>query len=265
MFVELLVKISFRFLLCVLLICALMTEAVARVDSSTGKTKSPSSPEIMTLRLLGLGEDANDKDIVKFLDIPDKRIFAISLVERRRIYPAIPKLLQIVDDNKTTISAKLSAAEALCTLGNIEWMPTIKALSEDPNSMIARTSYKYDVAGLMARAGDYSQFEIVKNGLTDSKDYIRSKAIHQLGNFGHKTDPVTNSAVKLLRTAAMSDPVPFLRELAIESLEKIAKRRPDINPKIIEALEANIDSADKDLRLTCRAKLKGYGRELKTD
>ena len=88
-------------------------------------------------------------------------------------------------------------------------MPAIKALSTDPNSIINRggpfMSHKINVAGLLARAGDYSQFEIVAKGINSSEKPIRSKAIQALGNFGHKTNPVTDSAVELLKSVATSD------------------------------------------------------------
>ena len=62
-------------------------------------------------------------------------------------------------------------------------MPTIKALIEDPNSILNRSGLsesgkidrKIDTAGLLARAGDYSQFEIVTNGIGSSEKPIRGR------------------------------------------------------------------------------------------
>lgn len=219
-------------------------------------------------RELGLSEDVNDSVIIQLLDVPNKRASAILLIRYRKISSAIPKLLQIYNNNEIFFLEKIGVAEALCDFGNREWMPTIKALSTDPNSIINRNAfkpYKIKIAGLLARAGDYSQFEVVAKGISDSRDYIRFTAVHELGNFGHKTEPITDSAVGLLISAATSDSVPRLRELAIRSLEKIAKKKPEVTSKVIDALEANVDSPDKNLRIICRVKLKSYGRELKKD
>jgi len=252
------------FALCVLLISISTTSTPARVDYSTGRRREP--PERMELIALGLNEDANDNEIVKLLDDPDreKLVHVVLAIRYRKISWATPKLLRVFNDSKTHVVEKIWIADALCDFGNREWMPTIKALAVDPNSPLD-IPLKIDVAGLLARAGDYSQFEVVADGVSDSKDYIRSTAIHELGNFGHKTDPVTDSAAELLTSAAKSEPVPFLRERAIESLEKIAKAKPEVTAKVIEALQANKDSSDKDLRIMCRAKLKMYGKELKAD
>jgi len=260
MFTKLLNKISRWLLLCVLLI---------NVSTSADDVNRPAlhrcgHVEKKILSELGLKEDVNDGVVIQLLAIPDKRARAISLIRYRKISSATPKLLEIFNDNNSSIFAKRATAEALCDFGNKEWMPTIKDLLTDPNSRI-HTSMKIDMAGLLARAGDYSQFEVVAKGVSDSKDYIRSFSIQQLGNFGHKTKGVTNSAVELLTSVATSDSVPWLRERAIESLEKIGKIKPEVKAKVVDALEANIDSADKNLRTICRAKLTMYGRKLKTD
>ncbi len=250
---------------CVLLTNISATRSIAREDYSTGRTRIGSVEKVL-LRELGLAEDINDAEVVDLLDDPGKRTSAVILLIRyKRISSATPKLLQIFNDSKTSIFEKIATAKALCDFGNKEWMPTIKALSTDPNGMISYTPLKIDVAGLLARAGDYSQFEVVAKGISDSRDYIRSTAVHELGNFGHKTDPVTNSAVELLTSVAISDPVPWLRERAVYSLEKIAKIKPEVTSKVIDALKANIDSPDKNLRIICNAKLKSYAKKLKKE
>jgi len=274
MFTKLLTKMAVCSVLCALLTflsCALSTDtstSTAAVDSSTGRGICAwENKELYDI--LGLKQDATDSEIIQLLDIPEKRIIATLLIRYRKISSATPKLLEIVrdvNDSDAFIMYKIAAAEALCDFGNREWMPTIKALSTDPNSFVGRyIPEKIKVAGLLARAGDYSQFKVVAKGISDSKRSIRSTAIHALSNFGHKTDPVTDSAAELLTFAATSDPVPWLRERAIDALEKIAKTKPQITSKVIDALEANIDSPDKNLRRVCRVKLTIYGRKLKTD
>ena len=259
-------KLSEKMIVCALLWGLLTSASTGATDANSSvKGHRPGQVEKMILCKLGLREDVNDTEIIKLLDIPDKTGSVILLIRYRKISSATPKLLEIFNDNKTTIPKKISAAKALCDFGNREWVQPLKAIATDPNSVIRRTSLKIDVAGLLARAGDYSQFEMLATSINDSKDYIRSFAIQALGNFGHKTNPVTDSAVELLTSAAISDPIPFLRERAIESLEKIAKKKPVVTSKVIDALDANIDSPDKNLRSICRVKLTIYGRKLKTD
>lgn len=261
MFTKLLNKIVVCFVL-----CAFLTNVSASVDDvNRPPVHRCGHAEKMVLTKLGLREDVNDSEIIQLLDIRRKRITATLLIRYRKISSATPKLLEIFNDNKTTLFAKLSAAKALCDFGNREWVQPLKAIAIDPNGVISRTSLKIDVAGLLARAGDYSQFEVLATSINDSKDYIRFFAIQALGNFRHKTETVTDSAAELLTSAAISDPVPWLRERAIESLERIAKIKPEVNSKVISALEANIDSPDKNLRSVCRVKLTIYGRKLKTD
>jgi len=236
----------------------------ATTNTAAGR-RPPGAVEKCLLVELGLREDVNDSEIIQLLDISEKRILVTTLIRYRKISSAVPKLLQIFNDCNTVLPEKLSVADALCDFGNKEWMPTIKSLSLDPNSVIARTPLKIKVAGLLARAGDYSQFEILKNSLTDTRDYIRSKVVYELRNFGHKTDPITDSAVKLLTSVAISDTVPKIRNYAIESMEKIAKEKPEVTAKIIAALEANKDSPDKDFRIICKTKLDIYHKKLKDE
>jgi hypothetical protein len=259
-------KINTLFFLCILS-SAWITETTARTDYSIREPNRPSeeSPEIMILRELGLSKDVNDTEIIQLLDRSDKRVLVTALIRYRKISLATPKLLGIVNDKKATIPEKLTAAKALCDFGNKEWMPIIKTLSTDPNGLIGRTPLQIDVAGLLARAGDYSQFEVVANQIDNSKYSVRYAAIKALENFQHKTDPVTDSAANLLAFAATSDSVPWLRERAIKSLEKIATTKPAITSKVIDALKANIDSSDKNLQGVCRAKLTKYDIKLKTD
>ncbi len=244
--------------LCVLLV-NVSTATDARKTSAGRRTCAQASAEKDFLTLLGLREDVNDTEIIQLLDIPEKQIFAMGVVMYRKISSATPKLLQIVNEANTLLPAKICAADTLCGLGNKEWMPTIKALSLDPNSIVARTTLKIKVAGLLARAGDYSQFEIVAAAVSDRREYVRFSGICELANFRHKTDPVTDLAVELLLSVATADPELKLRQMAIYSLEKIAKEKPQIIPKLIDALETNKNSPDKYLGITSRVKLKIYG------
>lgn len=119
MFTKLSKKINAVFFLCALLISVLATETIARVDYSTGRTKCPSSPEMMTLRELGLSEDVGDSEIIRLLDVPDKRLSAITLIRYRKISSAAPKLLKIVNDanNSELIFEKYGRQEHSVILG----------------------------------------------------------------------------------------------------------------------------------------------------
>ena len=262
MFIKPLTKGAVCVLFCTFLTIISTGSAVA-INSSVAR-HSCSSAEKALLAALGLDERVDDSEIIKLLDIPVKRIYASGLIRYRKISSATPKLSQIVSDDKTTIFAKLAAAEALCDFGNKEWINPLKALVTDPNSKVY-FSFKIDVAGLLARAGDYSQFELVAKYAVDENRLSRHFAILALGKFCHKSNPVTDRAVGLLMQAATSDSDPWLRQLAMYSLEKIAKVRPEIESKIVDAADANINSPDRDLRITSRAMLLKYRRQPKKD
>jgi hypothetical protein len=250
------------------------TIGTERVERPKGRRIS--MVEKPLLRELGLAEDINDFEIIQLLDEPSyKRIFVVSLIRCRKITSSMPKLLELFNKDRNNdrtngfaILEKVAIAEALCDFGNKEWIPVIKTLTTDPNSIINRKAFepfKIEIAGLLARGGDYSQFEIVASGIGNSEKPIRLNAILALGKFGHKTNPVTESAVELLMSVATSDSIPWLRERAIESLEKIARTKPEVESKVIVALKANKDSLDKDLRLICNAKLDSYNKKLKKE
>ncbi len=250
-------KPPYKMIVCALLLAFLTNTSIgAKPAKRPAKPRSISRAEKSFLRELGLPVDVNDTEIIRLLDVPKKRIYVMGLIERRKISSAVPKLLQIVNDPNTFCIVKIASADTLCFLGNNEWLPTIKALSTDPNDLIAGTSYAIRVAGLLARAGDYSQFEIVAAALGDSKYFIRNSAIAELASFNHKSDPVTDLAIELLVYAATTDSDSWLRWRAIDSLDKIVKKKPQTKPRLIYALKANKHSQDKRLRLICEFKLK---------
>jgi len=157
--------------------------------------------------------------------------------------------------------AKIVAAEALCDFNNREWMPSIKALIAEPNSSISGRPNEIQLAGLLARAGDYSHFQVVSKNAGHGNQSMRYAAIQALRNFANRTDPVTDLAGELLISAATSDPIPFLRREAIYSLDRLASVKPNVKSKVIDASQANISSSDKSLSLTAKAMLMKYGRQ----
>ncbi len=219
----------FCFFLCSLLISVSMAAGTKKTITQGSCCGDPAEGY---LTLLGLPKDTNDTEVIRLLDIPEKQIFAMGVIIYRRTYSAVPKLLQIVNDPNAFVPAKMCAARTLCSLGNKEWMPTIKALSTDPNSIASRSVLKIRFAGLLARGGDYSQFDIVSAAIGDSSKGVRGIAISALRNFGHKTNPVTDSAVELLLSVANTDPDIRSRLSAMHALERIAKQKPQIRPRL---------------------------------
>jgi hypothetical protein len=242
-------------------VCVLMIFALSAIARDRSVQTSNLTSDLKDLyQILGMREDANDKEIIDLLQDPNKRIIAITLIKHKHISSAVPQLLNIVNDSNMLLPSRLTAAGALCLFGNREWVPVVKNMMGDVNGMIPFTSEKYNAAGLLARAGDFSQFDVVVKGLSDEKDFIQSEAIYQLGNFASPTDPVTDSAATLLSNIAKSDKTPRFRDAAIGSLEKLAKEKSVLRGKVIEALEANIDSTDKDFQVICKAKLREYNK-----
>jgi HEAT repeat protein len=228
-------KYSGKTAVCFFLLALLPNVSLATADERPCPGRRPcTDPEKDLLAWLGLREDANDTEVLQLLDIPEKQIIVSAVVSYRKTYSAVPKLLQIVNDPNTLLPVQIAAADSLCSLGNKEWMPTIKTLSLDPNGPIRGTYLAIKVAGMLARAGDYSQFETVAAWVADGKRYGRLSAICELANFRHKTDPVTDAAVDILVSVADTDPEPSFRQWAIYSLQKIAKEKPQIIPKLID-------------------------------
>jgi hypothetical protein len=210
-------------------------------------------------KTLGLPNDANDSQIINFLNEPVKRSSAMLLIRYKRINTAVPYLLEIVNNDKVFYGERIEAAQALCDFNNRDWVPIIKSFPADSNTDITLSFMKYDVAGLLARAGDYSRYEIVAEGLRNQK-VSKFTVIQQLGYFASPTDPVTDKAANLLSEYAKSNDNPKIRQYAIESLETLSRVKPQLKEKVIECLEANKDSTDKYLRATCNIKLMTYNK-----
>lgn len=211
---------------------------------------------------LGLANDASDADIVRLLDDRKKRILATSFVKSRRIAAAIPKLMEMMREDDSSIYVKVSAADALCFLGNMEWIEQIKGLLSDPDVRLAE-SHKIQIAGLLALGGDYSQFEIVKRNIANEKRYIRCEVIESLGKFRSR-NAKGDEAADLLLAVMMGDPDARMRDTALVSLERIARERPEIKSKIVTALEANLNCSDKKFQGFCRRKLERYRQDALT-
>lgn len=248
-------------------------------DNNEREKRRIGSSERELLLITGLPEDINDNKIIKLLDvnydINHKDIFtAISLIRYRRIDAAIPKMLEIFKDKKTFFPMKRCIAEALCDFGNKEWMTEIKYLFNDPNKWIPETisevmpikikiqnqrvllPTKIELAGLMARGGDYSLFQFVANNIDDNDFGIRMFTIEQLPNFINDTSPESEKAADTLLYAASSDVNDHNRIRAIFGLDKMLKIHPDFINKLIQALENNLNSNDKYLKYICEQKLK---------
>ena len=242
-----------------LFLCALLISS--QTDAATNGTgRHCGQSEKLLLDALNLKEDVDDAQIIKLLDEPSNRIYAAALIRYRKIISATPKLLEIVDSNDVSPFAKMRAAAALCDFGNRQWINPIKSMLENPKYKGRKiVPLRMKVAGLLARAEDYSQYDVIAENITSDKYHIRYTAITNLRNFGHESETVTDSAVGLLQSVAISDENPWLREVAIISLEKLAKKKPAVIFNVIEVLKANVGSTDYNLRTICKGKLKSYG------
>jgi hypothetical protein len=252
-----------------LVVCVLVPSfrssiAVAGSTTSAGRRGTDRTTEDEVLRELHLSKDVSNEEIIRLLEDPNKSIYATLLIRGRRISAAIPSLLQIVNDDKRMIPEKLMATEALCDLGNRDWIKRTKQLVTDPNSRLSVRDRIY-VAGILAKAQDYSQLGLIAGHIADKEDGIRSAAVYALENFAHETDPATISAADLLRSSAASDSTPRIREYAVRSLSKIVERRPEVKSKLIDAAKANAGSGDIGLRGASQAMLKKYAPETAPD
>jgi hypothetical protein len=243
-----------------IVLCCTLSVSLVEICFASSRTRTPKhrawSSERRLLVALGLPPDANDEEVVELLNEPGKRPLAIGVIRYRKIISASGALLQIVNDEATGLPIRIKAAHALCDFGNKEWIKPLKALVTDPNSKVY-FSLKISTAGLLARAGDYSQFGILAKYIHHPKRYVRSAVVRALGNFRAKGREEVRSAAELLASVATSDPQPWVRRCSIESLEKIVQQRSDLAPKLMDAAEANLDSDDTGLKIRCRTVLRG--------
>jgi len=250
---------------------------VACVNGANSQQKYDRSRKIGTverwlLRDLNLPADVNDDVIIHLLDDRVKFHSAIGLVRYWKISSAVPKLLEIFNscdpNTGVCLNKKMLTAMALCDFGNTDWVPEIKGFLNDPNRMLPYyykgfrgnrdilLDKKIRMAGLLARTGDYSFYDLVASHINDDEKGIRLTVISELRNFGNETDPVTNKAADTLLAIATSDPEVHLRERAIYSLERLAIKRPEVKDRIIKALESNLNSNDEHLKFMSQMKLK---------
>jgi len=246
------------------LVFAGFTEGAGRKDSGDEAGRKVSAVEKSLLRSLDLAEDAKEEEIIKLLDDPKKRIFAAGLVRCRKITAAKDKLLELARDEGVDIFTRIAAAEALCDFENKEWIKAIKPLLTEKRSPIARqTALRLDIAGLLARAGDFSQMDFIAEYVRDEQVDVRKSAVAALAHF-HKAEDEDkkkcNKAIDLLMSSANNDDAPKVREAAIVGLEDFIKENKVLSSKYVEILEANAESKDKALQTTCKLLLRQYKR-----
>ncbi|MBE0534054.1 MAG: tetratricopeptide repeat protein [Phycisphaerae bacterium] len=223
------------------------------------KAEGYSEPE--ALAAMGLAADAPDDAIITLPANPDKCILACLVIRYRKLTAATPNLLAVVNDPDTTILAKFFAADALCEMANTEWTAALKMeLGADKYRRLNILSTQVRIAGLLARAGDYSLFRILESTAHSPQQSIRTAVIAELGRLHDARHPTTDKAAAILLTIAADDASTSVRARAIESLEKLTKIKPRIKDKLIQALQANADSTDNALQTRVRQKLQEYGK-----
>jgi hypothetical protein len=239
-----------------------LSEGAGRKDSRGDALRKISAAEKSLLRSLDLAEDANEADIIKLLDDPKKRIFAAGLIRCRKIKAAKDKLLELATDEGVDIFTRIAAAEALCDFENKEWIKAIKPLLTEKRSPIAKqTGLKLDIAGLLARAGDFSQMDFIAGYVRDEQVDVRKNAVAALAHFHAAEDKKQcNKAIDLLMSSANNDDAPKVREAAVVGLEDFIKENKVLSSKYVEILEANAESRDKALQTTCKLLLRQYKR-----
>jgi hypothetical protein len=239
-----------------------LSEGAGRKDSRGDAPRKISAAEKSLLRSLDLAEDANEADIIKLLDDPKKRIFAAGLIRCRKIKAAKDKLLELATDEGVDIFTRIAAAEALCDFENKEWIKAIKPLLTEKRSPIAKqTGLKLDIAGLLARAGDFSQMDFIAGYVRDEQVDVRKNAVAALAHFHAAEDKKQcNKAIDLLMSSANNDDAPKVREAAVVGLEDFIKENKVLSSKYVEILEANAESRDKALQTTCKLLLRQYKR-----
>ncbi|MBN1346715.1 MAG: hypothetical protein JXQ73_28750 [Phycisphaerae bacterium] len=215
------------------------------------------TPEERILRTMGLKKDAPDSVVIALLDDPRQVYAAMAVLRLRRLASMTPKFLEIVTDEKRHFTVRLQAAEGLCDCGNREWLKTVKGMLKD--QVIKKLPMtKLRIAGLLARGGEYSQFEMVAGHIDHEKKSVRSYALQALHHFTYSNDVVADPALEIMAFVAKSDPEARFRREAIRSLEGAAKTKPELMAKLVEVWEANVDSQDKLLRSACRRKLQKH-------
>jgi hypothetical protein len=140
----------------------------------------------------------------------------------------------------------------------------MKPLVTEKRSPIAKqTALRLDIAGLLARAGDFSQMDFIAGYVHDEQVDVRKSAVAALGHFHKAADKdkkKCNKAIDLLMSSANNDDAPKVREAAVVGLEDFIKENKVLSLKYVEILEANAESKDKALQTTCKLLLRLYKR-----
>lgn len=198
--------------------------------------------------LLDIPTDATDQDIISKLDSPQK-IAAMQLIVRRQITDALPKLHMIVEDKNEAILNRSHAARTLLYFKDRGWIKAIRSLYD---SYDAKQFYEIDckihLAGTLAMIGDYSPIEMVLKGTVHENYLVRIQAARQLAEYNDPNSPVSDIASDALVEMAKSDSDVPVRKESIFALEKIVQKKMEYRNKLLEAVEANVDSIDKDLK-----------------
>ncbi len=216
------------------------------------------------LSALDLPRDASNVDIMELFDVPSKRPLVITLVRYRKITSASDRLLQVVNDEDEMLPIRISAAKALNTLGNKQWVEPLRSLVADPNSNIYAGG-RLSIAALLANEGDSSQFKILIDFVNSPQWFNRAKAVQEMGNISSKNSTGAENIVETLVSVAKNDSDAGVRWNAVNSLSAIATSRREFAPKLMEALEANINSRDEGLRSTCEIEMSIWRPRLMTD
>ena len=248
--------------ICSMLLIVLPVHLCAKTTSHARRNDWNS--EAGLLSALGLPDDASDADIMELFDVPSKRPLVITLIRYRKITSASGRLLQVVSDEDEMLPIRISAAKALNTLGNKQWVEPLRSLVADPNSNIYAGG-RLSIAALLANEGDSSQFKILIDFVNSPQWFNQAKAVREMGNISGKNSTGAENIVDTLVYVAKNDSDATVRWNAVNSLSAVATGRREFARKLMEALEANINSSDEGLRSTCETKMSIWRPRLMTD
>ncbi|KKM13355.1 hypothetical protein LCGC14_1717040 [marine sediment metagenome] len=208
-----------------------------------------------------VSEDITNQEVIELLSDPRKRGVAIFLVERRRIQEAIPALNELINEKMEVsrsrankyilLITKLEAAEALCILGDRQWLPFVRHEVTDPNSFTNSLSrdhrVKLKMTGLLNKL-DYSHLKRLVDDVSNAERVLKE--------YIHDPSQTAYMEVDSVIFAAESDPYATVRRRALDILKYVVRVKPQRKERYIRALIANGNSQDFVLRRQCMEELK---------
>ncbi|MBI9099286.1 MAG: HEAT repeat domain-containing protein [Spirochaetaceae bacterium] len=184
------------------------------------KLSTFNKPSIAAAAIRMLGKTGDTSFAEKFLerlqdddyedDEADLRESAILLMGELQYKPAVPTLIDLVQDDSYSAMSRRFACDSLGKIGDEEAIPVLKELLNDPDSILR----SYVLTSLAYFDNDEIE-EILIQSLRDSFWRIRVAACKALSERG------SESAVEILIYKAEKDPEPNVKKAAMAALSVI--------------------------------------------